>query len=154
MRKILNLGLLIALTGVVSAKPATDSQKSFSVNVPDNWKYTSQVNSRGIKENGWKEAKDRGGLVMATFNVGETSLEQWAKLTARQDPKAIVSSDTLGGLTAKRVDFTTSEGYINTIWLTTLKKKGAMITLVRTKECPDDIAAISKSIVNSFHWGK
>jgi len=154
MRNILSLGLLIALTAVVSAKPASDSQKSFSVNVPDNWKYTTQVNSRGTKENGWKEAKDRGALTLTSFNVGETSLEEWAKRSARQDPKAIVSSDTLGSETAKRVDFTTSDGYINTIWLTTKNKRGAMITLVRTKECPDDIAAISKAIVSSFHWGK
>ena len=150
MRTIFPLGLLIALTALVSANPATDSQKSFTVNVPDNWKYTTQVNYRGVKENGWKEAKNRGALTLTTFGLGETGLDDWAKMSARQNPKAIVSSDTLGGKTAKRVDFTTRDGYITTIWLTTQNKKGAMITLVHTKECPDDIAAISKALVDSL----
>ena len=154
MKKLYNLLLLAALSGMVNAKVASDGQKAFTLNAPDNWKYTTQVNPRGIKENGWKNAKNSGALVLTSVHVGETSLDDWAKAAARQDPKTIVSSETLGGAPAKRLDFTTSDGYITTIWLTTKSKKGAMISLVRTKDCPDDIPAISKAIVSSFHWAK
>jgi hypothetical protein len=154
MQKVLTLLLLAALSGLVSAKLASDSQKAFRLNVPDAWKSITQVNSRGVRENGWKNATNSGALVVTAVTLGRTSLDDWAKATARQDSKAVVSSHTLGGTPARRLDFTTGEGYVTTIWLTAKNKKGAMISLVHTKDCPDDMAAVRKGIVDSFQWGK
>ena len=73
---------------------------------------------------------------------------------ARQSPKTTISDEKLGGQAAKRLEFTTDEGYTNVLWLTRKGKNGAMVSLVYTSECEDDIPAIRKSIVSSFHWNR
>ncbi|MBN9414580.1 hypothetical protein ABS71_09705 [bacterium SCN 62-11] len=152
MRK--TLIALIALSGLAGAKPVSDTQKTFSVNAPDSWKFSSGSDSRGVAQAGWKNEKNTGAMMITAVPVKEKSLEDWAKGAARQSPKTTISDEKLGGQAAKRLEFTTDEGYTNVLWLTRKGKNGAMVSLVYTSECKDDIPAIRKSIVSSFHWNR
>lgn len=144
MRKI--LVVLVALTGLASAEIVTDSQKTFSLNAPEGWKFHSGAQA------GWKNEKNTGALMMTTVPVQDKSLDDWAKNAARQNPKTTISQEKLDGQPARRLEFTTDEGYTNVLWLTRKGKNGAMVSLVYTRECPDDMPAIRKSIASSFHW--
>lgn len=150
MRKI--LVALLALTGLAGAKIITDSQKTFSLNGPDGWKFHSGADSRGVAQSGWKNDKNTGALMMTAVPVKEKSLDDWAKSAARQSPKTVIREEKLDGQPARRLEFTTNEGYTNVLWLTRKGKHGAMVSLVYTSECPDDMPAIRKTIASSFHW--
>lgn len=152
MRKILLLAAL--LSGLASAKVVTDAEKTFCVDVPDAWKHSANKDARGVDVIGWKNSKNTGGLILTRVSAKEKSLEDWAKGAARQNPKVSVTDEKLDGQAAKRLEFKTDEGYNNVLWLTKKGKQGAMITLVYTDECPDDIPALKKTIVSSFHWKK
>lgn len=149
MRKILIA--LVALSGLAGAKIVSDTHKTFCVNAPDGWKFHRGADSRGA---GWKNEKNTGALMITAVPVKEKSLDEWARGAARQSPKTAISDDKLDGQPAKRLEFTTDEGYTNVLWLTRKGKDGAMISLVYTSECPDNIPDIRKSIVSSFHWTK
>ncbi|MBX3166838.1 MAG: hypothetical protein KF760_05475 [Candidatus Eremiobacteraeota bacterium] len=141
MRKI--LVALLALSGLAGAKIVSDTQKTFSLNAPDGWKFHS---------GGWKNEKNTGALMMTAVPVKEKSLDDWAKGAARQNPKTTISDEKLDGQPARRLEFTTDDGYTNVLWLTRKGKNGAMVSLVYSQECPDDMPAIRKSIASSFHW--
>lgn len=150
MRKILIA--LVALSGLAGAKIVSDSKKTFSLNAPDGWKFHSGADARGVAQAGWKNEKNTGALIITAVPVKEKSLDDWAKSAARQSPKTTISEEKLDGQPARRLEFTTDEGYTNVLWLTRKGKNGAMVSLVYTSECPDDIPAIRKSIASSFHW--
>ena len=152
MRKI--LVLIGLLSNLASAKVVTDADKYFSVDVPDAWRHSASKDSRGVAVVGWKNAKNTGGLILTRVLAKDKSLEDWAKAAARQNPKVNISEDRLDGQAARRLEFKTDEGYHNILWLTKRGQQGAMITLVYTDECPDDIEAVKKTIVSSFHWKK
>ena len=152
MRKI--VVALIALSGVAGAKIVSDTHKTFSVNAPDSWKFHRGADSRGVAQAGWKNEKNTGALLLTAVPVKEKSLEDWAKGAARQNPKTAILDEKLAGQPAKRLEFTTDEGYAHVLWLTRKGKNGAMLSLVYTAECPDDMPAIRKSIVSSFRWTK
>ncbi len=152
MRKV--VALIALLSSLASAKVVTDAEKFFGVDVPDTWQHSANKDSRGVDVVGWKNAKNTGGLILTRVRAKEKSLEEWARGAARQNPKVSISDEKLDGQPAKRLEFRTDEGYNNVLWLTIKGKQGAMITLVYTDECPDDIPSLKKTIVSSFHWKK
>lgn len=145
---------LVLLGGLAHARPVTDSEKFFSVDVPDAWQHSANKDGRGVEVVGWKNAKNTGGLILTRVAAKEKSLEDWAKAAARQNPKVTIADEKLDGQPAKRLEFKTSEGYHNVLWLTKKGQQGAMVTLVYTDECPDDVPSIQKKIVSSFRWKK
>ena len=152
MRK--TLIALIALTGLAGAKIVSDERKTFCVNAPDGWKFYKGTDSRGVSQAGWKNEKNTGALMITAVPVKEKNLDDWAKGAARQSPKTTISDEKLDGQPAKRLEFTTDEGYTNVLWLTRKGKNGAMLSLVYTGEVKEDMPAVRKSIVSSFHWTK
>lgn len=150
MRKI--LVTLVALSSLAGAKIVSDAHKTFSVNAPDSWKFHNGTDARGVAQAGWKNEKNTGALMMTAVPIKDKSLEDWAKGAARQSPKTIISDEKLDGQPGKRLEFTTDDGYTNVLWLTRKGKNGAMVSLVYTSECKDDMPAVRKSIAGSFHW--
>ncbi|MBS2037884.1 hypothetical protein JST97_23060 [bacterium] len=150
-----NILILVALlSSLASAKVVTDSEKFFCVDVPDAWKHSASKDARGVEVVGWKNSKNTGGLILTRVGAKEKSLEDWARAAARQNPQVTIQDEKLDGQPAKRLEFKTNEGYHNVLWLTKKGQQGAMVTLVYTDECPDDVENIKKSIVSSFHWKK
>ena len=152
MRK--TLVALIALSGLAGAKIVSDTHKTFCLNVPDGWKFHRGTDARGVDQAGWKNEKNTGALMITAVPVKDKYLDDWAKGAARQSPKTTISDENLDGQPARRLEFTTEEGYTNVLWLTRKGKNGAMVSLVYTSEAKEDMPTIRKSIVSSFHWTK
>lgn len=147
MRKLLIA--FVALGGLAGAKPVTDSHKVFSVQAPDGWTAPAEA-----AQSAWKNENNTGAMTITSVPMKEKTLEQWAKGVSRQNPKTSVADEKLDGQPAKRLEFTNAEGYTNVIWLARRGKHGALVSLVYSGECQDDVTAIRKSIVSSFHWTK
>jgi hypothetical protein len=147
MRRILLLLLALFLVpGIVSAKNVKEAKNVFSVNIPDGWKFNSQ-------EKAWSNANNTGALVLSSVPVG-ISLQQWANNAAKQNPSTKIYDDKLAAVAAKRLEFTTPDGYKTYLWIAKKGGQGAILTLVHNNVCPDNIPTIKKDLMTSYKWLK
>ena len=146
MRRIIYFLLLALLVvpGLVSAKVVDETKKVFSVDVPDSWTFNA-------KEGAWSNKDNTGALVLSSVEVPIT-LDLWAANAAKQNPKTTISKDTLGGIAAKRLEFTTADGYKTYLWIAKKGKQGAIVTLVHNDKCPDNIPNIKKALLSTYKW--
>ena len=146
MRRILYCLLLalLVIPGLVGAKVVDEGNQVFSVDIPEAWTFKP-------KEKAWSNANNTGALVLSSVDV-KISLDQWAKNAATQNPNTVVSKDKLGGQPASRLEFVAQGGYKTYLWISKKGNKGAIVTLVHNKACPDDIPAIKKKLLSSFQW--
>lgn len=143
----LTLGLLLSATVPIGAKEIQDAKKVFSLDIPDAWTVSKQR-----QQSIYSNSSNTAALCLTSLDVKYPTLDPWVAEEKKFHPKAKVSEETLGGVAARRIEFNDAEGYKNTVWIAMKGKKGAIVTLVYNKNCPEDMPAVSKKLLSSFRW--
>ena len=146
MRRLaLILLALFLVPGLVFAKVVKEPKNLFSVDIPASWNFRPA-------EQAYANANNTGALVLSSVAEVPISLDQWAKNAAGQNAGTKIFDDKLGAQAAKRLEFTTKDGYKTYLWIAKKGKKGAILTLVHNNNCKDNIPNIRKSLMSTYKW--
>ena len=118
--------------------------KIFSVELPGSWTFHA-------KEGAWVNSNDLAAIVLTSAAV-EMSLDEWAAKAAKRNIGTTINSDTLGGITARRLEFTTPEGFRTYIWIAKRENTGAVVSLGSSSASAEDIPTIYQRLMSSFQW--
>lgn len=143
--------VLLLLPGLAGARRVEEANKTFSVEIPDNWIYTA-------RDKAWQNKDNSAAMVLNSrpLKPGD-KLEAWAADRAkRQGPMTTISKEKLGGQPARRLEFVIQgadkSSYKTFFWITFKGKTAGIMTLVYNKNCRDNIPAIKKKLVSSYKW--